>query len=138
MAMRLCNENITVFNAALDTEAGYDTYIPTVIRGVSWYSTVESTVTDAGLKAANKYVIRIPADADFSGKAYASPADFAAVQDRIGIFTLAQGSLIVHGEESSSLTPAQLQSKYGEVVTILGVTDNTRAPRGKHWKVVGR
>lgn len=135
--MKLCTETITVFNAALDPETGYDVYIPAVIRGVSWYCDIASTVTDTGLKAANRFTIRIPTDADFSGKAYAAPAAFASSADRRGLFTLAQGTLIVHGEESGSLTQAQMQAKYGEVVTVLGVTDNRRAPRAKHWKVVG-
>lgn len=135
--MKLCTETITVFNAALDPETGYDVYLPTVIRGVSWYCDIASTVTDAGLKAANRFTIRIPDGADFSGKAYVHPAAYASAADRQRLFTLAQGSLIVHAAETEILTPAQLQAKYGEVVTVLGVTDNRRAPRAKHWKVVG-
>lgn len=135
--MKLCTETITVFNAALNPETGYDVYLPTVIRGVSWYCDIASTVTDTGLKAANRFTIRIPADADFSGKSYAAPAAFTSAADKQRLFTLAQGTLIIHGEEPGSLTQAQLQAKYGEVVTVLGVTDNRRAPRAKHWKVVG-
>ena len=89
--MKMCNDTITVFNRRLDPDTGYEIYTPTVIRGVSWYSHVDSAVTSDGLKAANKITIRIPIDAD----------------------------------------------KYGEIATILGVTDNRRAPRAKHWKVVG-
>ena len=136
--MKLCIETITVFNAALDPETGYDVYNPTVINGVSWYSTIESTVTDEGLKAANRFTIRVPLDADFSGKSYVHPKQYADAEDRSGIFTLAQGDLIVHAAETEALTPAQLQEKYGEVVTVLGVTDNWRAPRAKHWRVVGK
>ena len=135
--MKLCTETITVFNAALDPETGYDAYLPTVIRGVSWYCDIASTVTDAGLKAANRFTIRIPEGADFSGKTYAHPAAYASAADKQGLFTLAQGSLIVHAAETDTMTPAQMQARYGEVVTVLGVTDNRRAPRAKHWKVVG-
>jgi len=137
--MKRCTETITVFNAAMDPETGYDIYIPTVIKGVSWYSTIESAVTDSGLKAANKTTIRIPIDADFSGRAYMLPAAYKAAEDKAGVFTLAQGDLIVHGAENGPMTPAQMQEKYGgEVVTILGVTDNMRAPKAKHWRVVGK
>lgn len=136
--MKLCTETITVFNAALDPETGYDTYLPTIIRGVSWYSTIESAITDSGLKAENKAIIRIPIDADFSGKTYVEPAAFALAGDRSGMFTLAQGSLIVRAAVPDARTPAQLQAQYGEVVTVLGVTDNRRAPHAKHWKVVGK
>lgn len=137
--MKLCNETITVFNAVMDPDTGYDSYMPTVIAGVSWYSTIESAVTDSGLKAANKTTIRIPDDADFSGRVYVSPEAYAAAEDRTGLFTLAQGDLIVHAAEPGPMTPAQLQEKYGGgVVTVLGVTDNRRAPRAKHWRVVGK
>lgn len=134
--MRLAGETITVFNAAMDADTGYDVYIPTVIKGVSWFCEIASTVTDAGLKAANRFTIRIPEDADFSGKEYAAPPAYSAAADKSGLFTLAQGTIIVHAEETERLTPAQLKARYGEVVTVLGVTANRRA-KAKHWKVVG-
>ena len=135
--MKECNETITVFNTSLDAETGYDTYIPTIIRGVSWYCEVASAVDSSGLKAADIFKIRIPVDADFSGKAYVKPAAYAG-GDPTSVFTLGQGDIIVHGEEKASLNPAQLQEKYGEIVTILGVTDNTRRPHAKHWRVTGK
>ena len=85
--MNLCNETITVFNAKLNPETGNDDYNGTVIDGVSWFCEIVSTV-DQGLKAANKFTIRIPEDADFG-------------------------------------------------FTVLGVTDNRRAPNAPHWKVIG-
>ncbi len=134
--MKECNETITVFNTRLDGEKGYDAYIPTIIRGVSWFCEIASNVDSSGLKAANKFIIRIPVDADFSDKAYVPPAAYAG-GDPNTVFTLKQGDVIVHGEETEPLLPAQLQEKYGEIVTILGVTDSSRRPNAKHWKVVG-
>lgn len=134
--MKECNETITVFNARIDDDRGYDTYIPTIIRGVSWFCEIASTVDSSGLKAANKFTIRIPVDADFSGKAYAAPAAYAG-GDPNSVFTLNQGDIIVHGEETAANTPAKLKEKYGEIVTILGVTDSSKRPNAKHWKVVG-
>ena len=131
-----CDETITVFNARLDDETGYDIYTPTVIHGVSWFCEIASTVDASGLKAANKFTIRIPVDADFSGKTYASPAAYAG-GDPNNIFTLSQGDIIVHGAETQASTPAELKEKYGEIVTILGVTDSSQRPNAKHWKVVG-
>ncbi|MBR0411061.1 MAG: hypothetical protein IJI25_08685 [Eubacterium sp.] len=134
--MKLCNDTITVFNARIDDDKGYDTYEPTIIRGVSWFCEIASNVDSSGLKAANKFTIRIPEDADFSGKAYVTPAAYAGGDPKTA-FTLQQGDIIVHGEETGFLRPAQLKEKYGETVTILGVTDNRRSPNAKHWKVVG-
>lgn len=134
--MKECNEAITVFNTRLDDDKGYDLYVPTIIRGVSWFCEIASNVDSSGLKAANKFIIRIPVDADFSDKAYVPPAAYAG-GDPNTVFTLKQGDVIVHGEETEPMQPAQLQEKYGELVTILGVTDSSRRPHAKHWKVVG-
>ena len=134
--MKQCEETITVFNARLDDDKGYDVYVPTVIHGVSWFCEIASNVDTGGLKAANKFTVRIPLDADFSGKAYMEPAGYAGA-DPGAFFTLKQGDIIVHGEETESNTPAKLKDKYGETVTILGVTDSTKRPNAKHWKVVG-
>lgn len=136
--MNLCNETITVFNKRQEEDTGYDIYIPTVISGVSWHSEIASSVDAAsGLKAANKFTIRIPVDADFSGKQYVTPVAYAD-SDKDTSFTLRNSDIIVHDAVADQgLTPAVLQAKYGEVVTVLGVTDNRRMPNAKHWKVVG-
>ena len=133
--MRLCNETITVFNAKLDPETGYDRYHGTVIAGVSWFCKILSAV-DKGLKAANEFSIRIPQNADFGGKAYLPPLDYANTEDISKVFTLRNGDIIVRGavtEESPK--PAELHKNY-EALTIMGVTDNRRA-RAPHWKVIG-
>lgn len=136
--MRLCDEVITVFNAQLDVETGMDAYYPTVISGVSWYCETASTVDASGLKAADKFTIRIPEDADFSGKRYVPPAAYAT-GDPAAVFTLKNGDVIVKGAvDREGLTPSALLKLCGEIVTILSVTDNRRAPRARHWRVVGK
>ena len=51
--MKECNETITVFNTRLDDDKGYDLYVPTIIRGVSWFCEIASNVDSSGLKAAD-------------------------------------------------------------------------------------
>ena len=136
--MYLCNDVITVYNAKLDKEKGSDVYYGTVISGISWYCEIASTVDSTGLKSANKVTIRIPETADFGGKAYADPIAYKESEDVSGLFTLHPGDIIVHGaSEPEGMTPSALKKAYAEVITVLGVTDNRRAPRAKHWKVVG-
>ena len=65
--MRLCNETITVINSQVDPATGYDKYYATTISGVSWFCEIASSVDSSGLKAADKYTIRIPENADFGG-----------------------------------------------------------------------
>lgn len=136
--MHLCNETVTVFNKKLDADKGWDVYNPTVIQGVSWYSTIESNVDANGLHAANIFKIRIPVDADFGGSVYVDPIAYANEAIIAGTFTLANGDIIVKGViADDSITPAQLKEQNYEFCTILGVTDNRRAPNAPHFRVVG-
>ena len=135
--MRLCNDTITVFNRKLDVENGWDVYIPTVISGVSWYGAVVTNVGDKGLNAAHQYTLRIPVDADFGGKTYVDPKTYKGETIVAGLFTFENGDKIVKGQVDETLTPAQLEETYHDCITILGVTDNRRAPNAPHFKVVG-
>lgn len=137
--MKLANDIITVFNKRIDSENGWNIYIPSVIKNVSWYGTVKTEVSNSGLNAANQYIVRIPLDADFGGKEYVDPIVYDNSTIVSGLFTLANGDFIVKAEvtESASLTPAQIQSTYHDCMTVLGVTDNRRAPHAPHFRVVG-
>ena len=136
--MKQCSETITIYNKRLSKKTGYDEYVPTIIRGVSWFCEIASSVDSSGLKAANKFTIRIPADADFSGKTYVSPVEYPS-EDKDDCFTISQGDIIVHAETDTDIkeSPAKLLNEYGEIVTILGVTDNRTRPHAGHWKVIG-
>lgn len=138
--MQLCKETVTVYNVRVDPASRMEAYVPTVLRGVSWRGETVSAVADSGLKAANRFVLRIPEDVDAGGKAYAEPKRYREAGDVSGLWTLQKGDIVVLGEVSEAdLTPAQLRAQYGadRVLTVLGVTDNRRVPNGRHWKVVG-
>ena len=136
--MKLCNDTITVFNARVDPDVGGNVWIPTIITGASWYLTDAATVdaSKGGLVAANKAIIRIPVEADTGGKAYADPVSYASAEDVSGLWTLKGGDIVVRtAVEGGDWTPAKLKAAYAECVTVLAVTDNRRAPHGKHWRV---
>lgn len=137
--MKLCNDTITVLNAHLDKDHGADTYLPTVISGVSWYFHTVTTVDGSGgLRAANQFTIRVPVDADFSGKTYATAQEYANAPDPTSLFTLKAGDIVAHGAFPGVSKPAELKALCNEVATVLAVTDNRRAPHGPHWRVVGK
>ena len=122
--MKLCNDTITVFNARVDQEQGGNVWTPTTITGASWWATDASTVDAAkgGLVAANKVIVRVPAEAAPEG------------------LTLKNGDILVKGDASEveNPTPAKLKQLYGaDCATILGITDNRRAPKAPHVKVIG-
>ena len=136
--MQQAAETITVINRKYNPTTGLDDWNPTVITGASWHSKLTASVTSDGLKAANTATVRIPVDADTGGRTYMTPAAYKAAESVSGAFTLAEGDLIVRGTVSGqSLTPAQIQEANDDCYTIIGMTDNTRRPRGAHWKVVG-
>jgi hypothetical protein len=55
-----------------------------------------------------------------------------------GLWTLKCGGIVVKAAvEGDDWTPAKLKAAYADCVTILGVTDNRRAPNGKHWRITG-
>ena len=138
--MKLCSDTITVFNARVDPETGGNVWVPTVIAGAGWYLTDASTVdaSKGGLVAANRATIRIPAEADFGGKAYADPVSYASAGDVSGLWTLKGGDIVVRAAvNGADWTPARLKAAYAECVTVLGVTDNRRGPRAAHWRVTG-
>lgn len=139
--LKLCEEVITIINQRYNQEEAFTEYTKTVVRGVSWYGSLKSTVDANGLKAANQYTVRIPISADFGGKTYYDPIAYKALVDASNAFTLANGDLVVHGEVSendASITPKLIHDSYAEVLTILAVNDNRRKQRqAPHWKVVG-
>lgn len=113
-------------------------YVPTVIEGVSWYGDVASNVSDKGLNAANRFTIRIPIDANFGGKSYVDPISYCGASSSDGIFTFANGDIVVKASVAvAPMTPAELKESYTDYCTVLGVTDNRRAPNAPHWKLVG-
>ena len=134
--MQGCNETITLFNARRDGDTGGFVYLPTVIAGCSWHRLQREAVDPkGGLKAANGVVVRIPVDADFGGKAYVDPVAWRSGGDG---FTIQGGDIVVKGRvEGGDWTPARLRAAYAECFTVLGVTDNTGAPHGGHWRLVG-
>ena len=122
--MKLCNDVITVFNARVDPDVGGNVWTPAVITGASWYMTDASTIdaSKGGLVAANKVTVRIP-----EGNA---PEGFG----------LKAGDIIVKGDASGTAdpTPTKLKKAWGaDCMTVLGVTDNRRAPSAPHWRITG-
>lgn len=135
--MNLCNDVLTIFNAKYNPDTGSDEYLATVVSGISWFGEIAVTVDSSGLKSADKFIIRIPKNADFSGKTYMTPREYANTADVGMAFTLQNGDIVVHGAVAESgLSPAILHKQY-EAFSILGVTDNRRAPNAPHWKVIG-
>ena len=135
--MRLCNDTITVVNAAYDHTTDLDVYSATQLDGCSWFLRDNAAVERSGLKNASTVVVRIPADNPKAG-CYVDPKTYAGLSDKSGHWTLQAGDVIVKAAVTSlDLRPAALTAAYSDVITVLSVTDNRRAPNAPHWKVTG-
>ena len=74
----ITNADVTVYNRISGDSTHYDTWIRTVLHGVHVRVDHKTAVTDNGLKSAEVYKIRIPADIPEAGQ-YLPPDQFASV-----------------------------------------------------------
>ena len=73
----ITNADVTVYNRISGDSTKYDTWIRTVLHGVHVHVDHKTAVTDNGLKSAEVYKIRIPADIPEAGQIFhriSSPA----------------------------------------------------------------
>lgn len=117
--MQLCDKTVSLFNRTTENRA--PVWHKTLLEGVSWFSRDVSAVTDDGLRTANQFIVRIPFDTG-----YVKPQEYEGEG-----WTLRKGDYMVLGDVEEVATGQ-------DIMTITAVTDNRRAPNGKHFKVVGQ
>ena len=137
--MKLCNETVTVYNARVDPATRMEVWFPTVLAGVSCFGERAGAAARNGMRAADRFVLRIPEGADAGGKRYAEPEEDRAAEDVDGLWTLRTGDVILRGACAEGLIPSRLRERFGpeRVLSVVGVTDNRRVPRARHWRVEG-
>lgn len=134
--MKQCDTTVVVYNAQFNASLDRDVYTGTVIAGVSWFSDIAATVDGSGLKAAKKVTVRIPVDAECT-KSYTTPIAYKTAAASKS-YTLQAGDIVVQGDTALvDPKPSDIQKANTEVFTVLAVTDNTKRPNAKHWKLVG-
>lgn len=92
----ITNADVTVYNRISGDSTHYDTWIRTVLHGVHVRVDHKTAVTDNGLKSAEVYKIRIPADIPEAGQ-YLPPDQFACCGG-YGYWTIQNDDQIVLGE----------------------------------------
>ena len=92
----ITNADVTVYNRISGDSTHYDTWIRTVLHGVHVHVDHKTAVTDNGLKSAEVYKIRIPADIPEAGQ-YLPPDQFACCGG-YGYWTIQNDDQIVLGE----------------------------------------
>lgn len=115
--MHHANKTVTVYHKEWDSVRGVDTYKGIVLKNVSFFCRVCTTVTTDGLTAANEAVLRIPEE--------------VITED----LTLVNGDLVCEGAHpTEGMTPSSLMDRT-TVFAAVGITRNFTV-FGSHIKVV--
>ena len=131
----ITNADVTVYNRISGDSTHYDTWIRTVLHGVHVHVDHKTAVTDNGLKSAEVYKIRIPADIPEAGQ-YLPPAQFACCGGS-GYWTIQNDDQIVLGECQIEIErPADLKAVFQKHCKVTSWSDN-RFGTTPHWRIGG-
>ena len=133
----ITNSDITIYNRISGDSTHYDTWIRTVLHGVHVHVDHKTAVTDNGLKSAEVYKIRIPADIPEAGQ-YLPPDQFACCGG-YGYWTIQNDDQIVLGECQIEIEkPADLKAVF-QKHRMAGKKDfRITTPRGSVFTVTGK
>lgn len=141
----ITNADLTLYNTYYNRETGLTEYHRTVIRGVNWQGAQKSEVGDKGLKNADYANIYIPMTADFGGKNYIGPRQYAKLEPDVvdGYFTFQSNDKVVKdiiyfeitGKKGHSLK--ELTQNFDNVLTVMSVVswDKSMSPTLAHYHV---
>lgn len=131
----ITNMDVTVYNRKYDETTHFDTWSRTVLHGVHVYVDHKTAVTDNGLKSAEVYKIRIPADIPEAGQ-YLPPDQFARCGG-YGYWTIQNDDQIVLGECQIEIErPADLKAVFQKHCKVTSWSDN-RFGTTPHWRIGG-
>lgn len=131
----ITNGDITVYNRISGDSTHYDTWIRTVLHGVHVHVDHKTAVTDNGLKSAEVYKIRIPANIPEAGQ-YLPPDQFACCGG-YGYWTIQNDDQIVLGECQIAIErPADLKAVFQKHCKVTSWSDN-RFGATPHWRIGG-
>lgn len=134
------NADITIFNRIMDAQSKSYRLIPTTIRGVSLYAASGSSFGSEQSSDSDSYKIRIPIDADTSGKSYIECEAYESLttEQATWAWTIQKSNLIVLGELSGDYTEQLLKKQY-DTITVNNFSDNTTrgSKRVRHWRIGG-
>ena len=131
----ITNADVTVYNRISGDSTHYDTWIRTVLHGVHVHVDHKTAVTDNGLKSAEVYKIRIPADIPEAGQYL--PPDQVACCGGYGYWTIQNDDQIVLGECQIAIErPADLKAVFQKHCKVTSWSDN-RFGTTPHWRIGG-
>ena len=130
------NEDITIYNCRLDEETRREAYYPTVIRGVSYHESIGESGSPKNRSEASGYEIRIPLNADTSGREYVDAGTYRGLSDASGYWTIQEDDLIRIGCYPGPAVYLD-ELRDAKYMIIGNHADNTK--RGsrftRHWRI---
>lgn len=159
--MITANQIITLFNSRIDKKTRREVFIPTNIRGVSFYEIDSSKFTTGTRSEEITCKVRIPFKAAIEAKrTYLPENQYKALADEDAIFywTLQKGAYILLASTTATawgkgvydfgraITKEEMTSlcsepRYtGQLISIVEYADNTQrgSPTVKHWRIGGK
>lgn len=155
----LTNADITIFNKRL-SEDRREIYIPTILRGVSFYKENIMSQSDIDRRGTKNVTIRIPFNVDMGSRTYIKESMYKQLsnEEALKYWTIQRGDYIVSaqvngedwiwdtfsftdgivtGKEINNLK--KLREVESDFITITNYADNTKrgSDRVKHWRIGG-
>lgn len=137
----ITNVDITILNKRYDAESRSESYVPTVLNGVSYLEGNAASVSSVWSDQST-YKIRIPKGA--TEKTYLDAKAYKSAADVSGNWTIEKADYILLGVHDISGTQTELTAYAKEndlrLIAVTEYSDNTI--RGceytKHWRVGGK
>jgi len=138
--------DITLFNARYNANTRTDVYIPTGIRGASYYESEGVSANDGVWTNQSIYKLRVPLIGSEIRKEYLPERKYRKVENTDGYWTIRKGDFILltlldgEKEEYTAKEIAKISEELGlKLITVTEYADNT--VRGsdivKHWRIGG-
>lgn len=134
------NDAITIYNRHLSADRK-ETLTPTVIKYASWYES-KGAAGAPDASDTSTYKVRIPYDADQSGKTYIDALSYKKMEaDKAKAYwTIQKGDIVVRGECTEQIASLKdLTSSFSDVFVVDNFSDDTIRGHSftKHWRIGG-
>lgn len=132
----ITNATITIYNHKFDEASRLDTWERTILQNVHVYVDHRTKLMESGLKSADVYKIRIPADEKFVNN-YLPPEEYAKQEYPGAYWTIQDNDQIVIGVcEQKIEKPADLNNILTKHCKVRSWSDN-RFGSLPHWRIEG-
>ena len=138
--------DITLFNARYDANTRTEVFVPTKIKGASYYESEGVSANDGVWTNQSIYKLRVPLIGSENGKEYLPERKYRKVENASGYWTIRKGDFILltllegEKEKYTAKEIAKISEELGlKLITVTEYADNTIRGSNivKHWRIGG-